>query len=66
MMMNVVSRYAPKVGCEIEEGQKILERVVEVVESIPREERLVIGADFNEYFCERNMKGQMEVDFEKK
>ena len=43
VMMNDVSGYAPQVGCEMEEKVKFWNRLDEVVESIPREDRVVIG-----------------------
>ena len=43
MMMNVVSVYALQVGCELEEKEKFWSEFDEVVESIPREDRVVIG-----------------------
>jgi len=44
--MNVVSGYAPQVGCELEEKEKFWNELDWVVESIPRGEKVVIGADF--------------------
>ena len=46
MMMTVISAYAPQVGCLMEEKDKFWTDMDEVVESLPNEERLVIGADF--------------------
>ena len=79
VMMTVVSAYAPQVGGLREEKDKFWTDLDEVVESIPKEERLVIGADFNGHFGEgnrvddnvmgrygdkaRNEEGQMVVDF---
>ena len=67
------------VGCLREEKDKFWTDLDEVVESIPKEERLVIGADFNGHVGEgnrgdemvmgrygdkaRNAEGQMLVDF---
>ena len=42
-MMIVISAYAPQVGCLREEKDKFWTDLDEVVESIPKEERLVIG-----------------------
>ena len=69
----------PRVGCLREEKDKFWTDLDEVVESIPKEERLVIGADFNGHVGEgnrgdenvmgrygdkaRNAEGQMLVDF---
>ena len=79
VMMTVISAYAPQVGCLREEKDKFWTDLDEVVESIPKEERLVIGADFNGHVGEgnrgdenvmgrygdkaRNAEGQMVVDF---
>ena len=78
-MMTVISAYAPQVGCLREEEDKFWTDLDEVVESIPKEERLVIGADFNGHVGEgnrgdenvmgrygdkaRNAEGQLLVDF---
>ena len=44
VMMTVISAYAPQVGClSREEKDKFWTDLDEVVESIPKEERLVIG-----------------------
>ncbi|KAI5609143.1 hypothetical protein C0J50_6145, partial [Silurus asotus] len=76
--IHVISAYAPQVGCEMEEKDKFWSELDEVVEGEPRKERLVIGADFNGHvgegnrgdgrygFKERNVEGQMLVDFAKR
>ncbi|KAK3549539.1 hypothetical protein QTP86_003632 [Hemibagrus guttatus] len=46
VMLNVVSGYAPQVGCELEEKERFWSELDEVMESIPTGERVVIGADF--------------------
>ncbi|KAK3558744.1 hypothetical protein QTP86_028028 [Hemibagrus guttatus] len=82
VMLNVVSGYAPQVGCELEEKERFWSELDEVMESIPTGERVVIGADFNGHVGEgntgdeevmgrfgvkeRNLEGQMVVDFAKK
>ncbi|KAK3521290.1 hypothetical protein QTP70_003136 [Hemibagrus guttatus] len=82
VMLNVVSGYAPQVGCELEEKERFWSELDEVMESIPIGERVVIGADFNGYVGEgnrgdeevmgkfgvkeRNLEGQMVVDFAKR
>ena len=79
VMMTVISAYGPQVGCLMEEKDKFWTDLDEVVESIPKEERVVIGADFNGHVEEgyrgdenvmgmygdkaRNAEGQMVVDF---
>ncbi|KAK3566754.1 hypothetical protein QTP86_004437 [Hemibagrus guttatus] len=82
VMLNVVSGYAPQVGCEKEEKERFWSELDEVMESIPTGERVVIGADFNGHVGEgntgdeevmgkfgvkeRNLEGQMVVDFAKR
>ncbi|KAK3551343.1 hypothetical protein QTP70_015024, partial [Hemibagrus guttatus] len=82
VMLNVVSGYAPQVGCELEEKERFWSELDEVMESIPTGERVVIGADFNGHVSEgnrgdeevigkfgvkeRNLEGQMVVDFAKR
>ncbi|KAK3573700.1 hypothetical protein QTP86_032065, partial [Hemibagrus guttatus] len=82
VMLNVVSGYAPQVGCELEERERFWSELHEVMESIPTVERVVIGADFNGHVGEgntgdeevmgkfgvkeRNLEGQMVVDFAKR
>ncbi|KAK3523334.1 hypothetical protein QTP86_029490 [Hemibagrus guttatus] len=71
-----------EVGCELEEKERFWSELDEVMESIPTGERVVIGADFNEHVGEgntgdeevmgkfgvkeRNLEGQMVVDFAKR
>ncbi|KAK3571765.1 hypothetical protein QTP86_018713, partial [Hemibagrus guttatus] len=82
VMLNVVSGYAPQAGCELEEKERFWGELDEVMESIPTGERVVIGADFNGHvgegnrgdeevmgkfgIKERNLEGQMVVDFAKR
>ncbi|KAK3515161.1 hypothetical protein QTP70_008184 [Hemibagrus guttatus] len=82
VMLNVVSGYAPQVGCELEEKERFWSELDEVMESIPTGERVVIGVDFNGHVDEgntgdeevmgkfgvkeRNLEGQMVVDFAKR
>ncbi|KAK3526858.1 hypothetical protein QTP86_000716 [Hemibagrus guttatus] len=82
VMLNVVSGYAPQVGCELEEKERFWSELDEMMESIPTGERVVIGADFNGHVGERNtgdeevmgkfgvkkrnLEGQMVVDFAKR
>ncbi|KAK3514198.1 hypothetical protein QTP70_009439 [Hemibagrus guttatus] len=70
------------VGCELEEKERFWSELEEVMESIPTGERVVIGADFNGHVGEgntgdeevmgkfgvkeRNLEGQMVVDFAKR
>ncbi|XP_063875050.1 uncharacterized protein LOC135108205 [Scylla paramamosain] len=78
VQINVISAYAPQVGCELDEMEEFWSEVEEVIQNIPREERVVIGADFNVHIGEgnngdedvmgkygvgkRNEEGQMVVD----
>ncbi|KAK3507937.1 hypothetical protein QTP70_004389 [Hemibagrus guttatus] len=71
-----------KVGCELEEKEIFWSELDEVMESIPTGERVVIGVDFNGHVGEgntgdeevmgkfgvkeRNLEGQMVVDFAKR
>ncbi|KAI5099810.1 gastrula zinc finger protein XlCGF28.1-like [Silurus meridionalis] len=82
MMINVISAYTPQVGCEMEEKEKFWSELDEVVDGVSRNERLLIGADFNGHvgegnrgdeevmgrygLMERNVEGQMVVDFAKR
>ena len=54
VMMTVISVYAPHAGCLREEKDKFWTDLDEVVESIPKEEGLVIVADFNGHVGEGN------------
>ena len=79
VMITVISAYAPHVGCLMDGKDKFWTDLDEVVESIPKEERVVIGADFNGHVGEwnrgddnvmgrygdkaRNAERQMVVDF---
>ncbi|KAK3541400.1 hypothetical protein QTP86_024584, partial [Hemibagrus guttatus] len=71
-----------EVGCELDEKERFWSELDEVMESIPTSERVVIGADFNGHVGEgntgdeevmgkfgvkeRNLEGQMVVDFAKR
>ena len=82
VMFNAVSGYAPQAGCVRIEGDFFFfYEVDEVIQSIPRDERVVIGADINGHVGkgnrgdeelmgrfgvqDRNAESQMVVDFEK-
>ncbi|KAK3506788.1 hypothetical protein QTP70_027753 [Hemibagrus guttatus] len=77
-----IKTFKTKVGCELEEKERFWSELDEVMESIPTGERVVIGADFNGHVGEgntgdeevmgkfgvkeRNLEGQMVVDFAKR
>ncbi|KAK3507312.1 hypothetical protein QTP70_013562 [Hemibagrus guttatus] len=77
-----MEHYGREVGCELEEKERFWSELDEVMESIPTGERVVIGADFNGHVGEgntgdeevmgkfgvkeRNLEGQMVVDFAKR
>ncbi|KAI5625632.1 hypothetical protein C0J50_14846 [Silurus asotus] len=79
VMINIISAYAPQVVCKMDEKEKFWSELDEVVDAVPRKERLVIGADFNGHVGEenrgaeedmgryclkvRNVEEQMMVDF---
>ena len=69
------------VGCELEEKEKFWNKLDQVIESIPRGERVVLEADFNShggernigdeevmgrFSLDRNLEGQEVVDFAKR
>ncbi|KAI5090692.1 hypothetical protein C0J45_19553, partial [Silurus meridionalis] len=56
----VISAYAPQVGCKIEKKEKFCSELDEIVDGVPRNERLVIGVDFNGHVGEGN-RGDEEV-----
>ncbi|KAG2462366.1 CFDP2 protein, partial [Polypterus senegalus] len=82
VMMNVVSAYAPQVGCAMDEKEDFWSELDEVMNSVPKGQKVVIGLDFNGHVCEgnrgdeevmgtygvneRNEKGQRIVDFAKR
>ena len=81
-MLNVISAYAPEVGCIREDKEAFWLELDETVEKIPKNERIVVGADLNEHVEEgnndeekymgrhglgkRNNEGQAVVDFAKR
>ena len=82
VMLNVIREYAPQVGCIREEKKTFWMDLDETAEKIPRNERIVVGADLNGHVGEgnnddeectgrhglgkRNNKGQAVVDFAKR
>lgn len=47
VIINVVCAYAPQVGCDDEVKDQFWNELKEEVDSIPKEERVIIGADLN-------------------
>lgn len=82
VMINVVSACAPQVGCGMHEKAEFWRELGEVVEKVPKGERMAIGAGYSGHVGEGNRgdegvmgrygvweqdaKGQMVVDFAKK
>ncbi|XP_065662919.1 uncharacterized protein LOC136085533 [Hydra vulgaris] len=82
VVMNVISAYAPQLGCDTKEKEEFWRELDEVVLQVPVEERMILGADFNGHVGkrnsgeeevmgsygvkERNTEGQMVVDFAKR
>ena len=81
MILNVLSAYAPQVGCELEEKERFWRDMDELLEGVRMEERVLSRADFNAHvgegnqddaevmrkyeFGQRNDEGQKVVDFAK-
>ena len=81
MILNVLSAYAPQVGCDLEEKERFWRDMDKLLEGVPIEERVLLGADFNAHvgegnqgdaevmgkcgFEQRNDEGQKVVDFAK-
>ena len=80
--LNIVSAYAPQINYSMEEKNDFWEDLDGLIESISKEERIVLGADLNGHVGEgnigdeeimgrygagtRNKKGSMVVDFGKR
>ena len=81
-ILNIVSTYAPQVNNSMEEKNDFWENLDGLIESISKEERIVLGADLNGHVGEgnigdeeimgrygagtRNKEGSMVVDFGKR
>ena len=81
-ILNIVSAYAPQVSNSMEEKNDLWEDLDGLIESISKEERIVLGADLNGHVGEgnirdeeimgrygvgtRNKEGSMVVDFGKR
>ena len=58
VMLNVISAYVPQVGCIREEKEAFWLDLDETVEKIPKDERIVVGADLNGHVGKRNNGGE--------
>ena len=81
-ILNIVSAYAPQVNNSMEEKKDFWEDLDGLIESVAKEERIVLGADLNEHAGEgnignkeimerygagtRNKEGSMVMDFGKR
>ena len=54
-MLNIVSAYAPQVNNSMDEKNDFWEDLDGLIESISKEERIVLGADLNEHVGEGNI-----------
>ena len=59
-ILNIVSAYAPQVNYSMEEKNDFWEDLDELIESISKEERIVLGADLNGHVGEGNI-GDEEI-----
>ena len=57
-ILNIVSAYAPQVNNSIEEKNDFWEDLDWLIESISKEERIVLGADLNGHVGEGNIRGE--------
>ena len=81
-ILNIVSVYAPKVNDSMEEKNDFSKNLDGLIESVPKQERIVLGADLNGHVGEgnigdevimgrygagtRNKEGSMIVEFAKR
>lgn len=56
----IVTAYALQIGYDVKEKEKFQRDLEELMDIMPMEERVVIGADFNEHVGEENQ-GDEEV-----
>ena len=59
-ILNIVSAYAPQFNNSMEEKNDFWKDLDGLIESIPKEERIVLGADLNEHVGKRNI-GDEEI-----
>ena len=78
-IINIISAYAPQMGCDDEEKNRFWQEMDEVLTSIPEEERVIVGGDLNGHvgtekrvisrihgglgMGERNEEGDSIIDF---
>ena len=59
-ILNIVSAYAPQVGNSVEEKNDFWQDLNGLVESVLKQERILLGADLNEHVGEGNI-GDKEI-----
>ena len=59
-ILNIVSTYAPKANNSMEEKNDFWQDLDGLIESISKQERIVLGADLNKYVGEGNI-GEEEI-----
>ncbi|XP_069970998.1 uncharacterized protein [Penaeus vannamei] len=59
-IVNIMSAYAPQMGCDEEEKTQFWEDLEEDLREIPESERLWIGGDFNGH-CGSNNRGKEDT-----
>ena len=60
-VVSVVSAYSPQEGWDKEEKEKFWERMDQPVEEIPRDEKVVIGADLKGHVGEGNQGNERDM-----
>ena len=59
-LLNIVSAYAPQVGNSMEEKNDFWQDLDGLIESVSKQERIVLGADLNEHVGKGNI-GDEEI-----
>ena len=59
-MLNIVSAYAPQVGNSMEEKNDFWQDLDGLIESVSKQERIVLGADLNRHVGKENI-GKEEI-----
>ena len=52
--INIVSAYAPQVGCSLDEKEAFWEELEDLIRGLPEDEQVIIGADLNGYIGKEN------------